>query len=157
MIRAIEVLAADAGHDDTITLGYDDRFRRRMAMTSDGGLAFLLDLPQAVELAEGQGLRLEDGRIIGIRAAAEPLMEVRAPDPRLLMRSAWHVGNRHLPCAIHPDRLLLRWDHVIADMLEGLGCRVTRVSAPFQPEGGAYGQGRTHGHDHAHTHSHDHA
>ena len=170
MIRAIEVLAADAGHADTITLGYDDRFRRRMAMTSDRGLAFLLDLPQAVELAEGQGLRLEDGRIIGVRAAAEPLMEVRADDPRLLMRSAWHVGNRHLPCAIDPGRLLLRWDHVIADMLEGLGCRVTRVDAPFQPEGGAYGghgtleAGHHHGHSHGHhpgrghdpAHKHDH-
>lgn len=156
MIRAVEVLAADAGHADTITLSHDDRFRRRMAMTSDGGLRFLLDLPQAVELAQGQGLRLEDGRIIGIRAAEEPLMEVRADDPRLLMRSAWHIGNRHLPCAIHADRLLLRWDHVIAAMLEGLGCRVARVSAPFRPEGGAYGHGRTHGHDHGHSHGHDH-
>ena len=158
MIRAAEVLASDAGHSDTITLSYDDRFRRRMAMTSDGGLAFLLDLGQAVELAEGQGLLLEDGRIVGIRAADEPLMEVRAADPRLLVRSAWHIGNRHLPCAIHADRLLLRWDHVIAGMLEGLGCGVTRVSAPFEPEGGACGQGRTQGHEHGHAqgHHHDH-
>ncbi len=152
MLRAVEVLPGDTGHADTITLSHDDRFRRRVAMTSDGGLGFLLDLPQALELAEGQGLRLEDGRIIGIRAAPEPLMEVRAPDARLLMRSAWHIGNRHLACAIHADRLLLRWDRVIAEMLEGLGCRITRVNAPFQPEGGAYGRGRTH--DHAHDHDH---
>ena len=158
MIRAAEVLASDAGHSDTITLSYDDRFRRRMAMTSDGGLAFLLDLGQAVELAEGQGLLLEDGRIVGIRAADEPLMEVRAADPRLLVRSAWHIGNRHTPAQIAPGRILIQRDHVMADMLARLGATTREVVEPFTPEGGAYGHGRTHGHDHSHSHGgHEHA
>lgn len=148
MIRATRILPNDKGHIDTITLGYDDRYRRRMAMTGDGGTVFVLDLAEASELTAGQGLRLEDGRIIGVRAADEDLLVARAEDPHHLIRTAWHVGNRHLPCQILADRLVLRWDHVIAAMLEGLGCAVTRTQGPFTPEGGAYGHGRTHGHSH---------
>ena len=154
MIRATEVLDSDAGCFDSVTLDHDDRFRRRVALTTDGGLEFLLDLPRATELAAGQALRLADGRLIGVRAADEDLMEVRARDPLHLLRTAWHVGNRHLPCAVHADRLVLRHDHVIAEMLEGLGCEVRHIRGPFTPEGGAYGHGRTHGHDHGHSHHH---
>ncbi|NNU80830.1 urease accessory protein UreE [Halovulum dunhuangense] len=156
MIRGTHVLDSDDGHCDTVTLSHDDRFRRRMAMTGDAGTRFLLDLPKAAELGAGQGIALEDGRVIGVRAADEDLMEARALDPHHLIRTAWHVGNRHLPCAIHADRLVLRWDHVIAHMLEGLGCTVTRLRGPFTPEGGAYGEGRTQGHDHGHHHGHGH-
>lgn len=144
---------------DVITLGYDDRYRRRMRLTSDGGLAFLLDLPQAVELREGDALELEDGRLIAIRAADEPVADLTARDPHHLVRLAWHLGNRHLPTQIlggDPPRLRIRQDHVIEAMAEGLGAAVERRSAPFDPEGGAYGQGRTHGHDHGRPHSHGH-
>ena len=148
MLRAIARTHSDAPPLDTVTLSYDDRFRRRIALTGDKGTTFLLDLPEATELRHGDALELEDGQIIRVHAAAEDLMEARAADPHHLVRTAWHVGNRHLPCEIHADRLVLRWDHVIAEMLEGLGCRMSRIKAPFQPEGGAYGHGRTHGHTH---------
>ncbi|MEM9779242.1 MAG: urease accessory protein UreE [Pseudomonadota bacterium] len=148
MIRATQILPEDTGQTETVTLDYEARYRRRLAMTGDGGTAFLLDLPKTTELLAGQGVLLEDGRILGVRAAAEDLMEAQADDAHHLIRTAWHVGNRHLPCQILGDRLVLRWDHVIAEMLEGLGCRVIRRQGPFMPEGGAYGHGRTHGHAH---------
>lgn len=151
MIRATSVtsVTSDASKaKDTVTLSYDDRFRRRIALKSDAGLAFLLDLPKVVELREGQALVLDDGQTIRVIAAPEALMQAHCDDPLHLTRTAWHVGNRHLPAEIHKDHLVLRWDHVIADMLSNLGCEVTRCKAPFNPESGAYGQGRTHGHAH---------
>ncbi|QHQ36831.1 urease accessory protein UreE [Algicella marina] len=154
MLKAQNVVNAPAPADATVTLAYDDRFRRRMAMQTDQGTPFLLDLPEARELRAGEALELEDGTCITIRAAPEDLMRAEAQDPNHLVRTAWHVGNRHLACEIHPGHLILRWDHVIAEMLEGLGCSVSRIEAPFQPEGGAYGHGRTHGHSHDHGHHH---
>jgi urease accessory protein len=91
---------------------------------------------------------LDDGRHVRVRAAAESLMRATATDPHHLIRTAWHVGNRHLPCEIHADHLILRFDHVIAEMLEKLGADVEKLDGPFNPEGGAYGQGRTHSHEH---------
>jgi urease accessory protein len=148
----------DGPADDTLTLDYESRFLRRKRLTGDGGLAFLIDLPQARALADGEVLLLSDGRRVLLRAAAEPLLDVRGDLPRL----AWHIGNRHTPCRIEADRLLIREDPVLADMLARLGADVTRVLAAFVPEGGAYGHGRTFGHDHGpadhvhdHAHSHD--
>jgi len=153
-IRSESVLPADPPFEavDTITLDETARHRRRVAMQSDHGIAFLLDLPEARLLGHGEGLVLSDGRIIQVRATPEDLMEVRATSPEHLVRTAWHVGNRHLPCEVHGDRLVLRYDHVIEHMLIDQGCTVTRISAPFQPESGAYG----HGHDHDHGRDHDH-
>ncbi|MBB5516212.1 urease accessory protein [Rubricella aquisinus] len=148
MTRATTLTHSHEPPADTVTLTYDDRFRRRIALTGDQGTAFLLDLAEATELRAGDRLLLDDGRTIEVRAAPEDLMRATSPDPHHLIRTAWHVGNRHLPCAIHPDHLILRWDHVIADMLEQLGCTVERIEAPFTPEGGAYGHGRTHSHAH---------
>jgi len=154
--RVIEVLAPDAWVGpaaDQVTLGYDDRHRRRITLTGDHGLRALLDLPEAVLLAGGAGLRLDDGRILEVRARAEPLMEVTAADTASLMRLAWHIGNRHLTAQIEASRILIRFDHVIAGMLTGLGATVRRVDAPFEPEGGAYGGRHTaHDHDHGHVH-----
>jgi urease accessory protein len=156
-MRAYKVLENFSGKVvDTVTLDFDTRFRRRMAMTGDGGTEFLLDLPKVIGLSDGDALELEDGRHIRVVAAPEPLMQATCDDPLHLARAAWHVGNRHLPCEIHPDRLVLRQDHVIADMLMKLGCTVENVIAPFNPEGGAYGVGRTQGHSHSHNHDHHH-
>jgi len=127
-------------------------------MTADGGLDVLLDLAGAEHLRHGDALRLDGGGYVEVVAAAEPLMEVTAETPAALLRLAWHIGNRHLPAAIEPGRILLRDDHVIEDMLVGLGASVRHVKAPFDPVGGAY-EGRQHhhhGHDHDHGHGHDH-
>jgi urease accessory protein len=144
----------------TVTLGFDDRHRRRIRLTDDAGADFLLDLPEAATLVEGDGLGLEGGGIIAVRAADEDVIDVRA-EPALLARLAWHLGNRHLPVAFGPDHLRIRADHVIADMLAGLGARVERRRAPFTPEPGAYAQrdghhDHAHGHDHHHEHGHHH-
>lgn len=124
---------------------YDGRFLRRKVLTTDTGERFLVDLPQTTSLDHGDALELNDGRLIGIVAAPEPLLEITGPD---LTRLAWHIGNRHCPCQIAPDRLRIQRDPVIRDMLERLGATVTEIDAPFTPEGGAYGHGRTHGHSH---------
>ncbi|MCG5239111.1 urease accessory protein UreE [Azospirillum doebereinerae] len=138
----------------TVTLAFDDRHRRRMAMTDDGGGAFLLDLPRAVALDEGDGLELSDGGFLRIVAAPEELMEVRVSGPaEAFARIAWHLGNRHLPVQIVGDTIRLRRDHVIEDMLRGLGAEVRDVRMPFMPEGGAYG-GHAHGGGHGHSHEH---
>lgn len=140
---------------DTITLDETARHRRRMRMTSDSGIEFLLDLAEARLLRHGDGLVLDDGRVIVVRAEPEDLMEVRGRDARHLLALAWQIGNRHLAAQILPDRILVRRDHVIRDMLEGLGATVTDTRAPFDPEGGAYGAARApHGHDHHHGHEH---
>ena len=163
MIRATKVHGqhrwAEAAAD-TVVLDFDDRHRRRMAMTGTRGLEFLLDLENAVALRGGDALVLEDGRLIEVVAAPEPLIEIKGADPQHLVRLAWHLGNRHLPTQIMPKGLRIRRDHVIEAMVRGLGARVIEIEAPFDPEGGAYaGDGHAPApHDHA-AHgasSHDH-
>ncbi len=140
-----------------ITLTKDQRHRRRISLTTDNGLEFLLDLPRAVQLAHGDGLQLEDGQIILVAAEPEPLMAVRARDAHHLLVLAWHVGNRHLEAQIEDDRILVRRDHVIEDMLKGLGAHTELVIEPFTPQGGAYGDAHSsHHHDHDHNHDHEH-
>ena len=131
---------------DRVTLPFDLRHRRRIRLTTDGGASVLLDLDRATVLTDGDGLRLDGGGWIGVQAAPEPLLDVRGRDAHHLTRLAWHLGNRHLPCDIQGNRLLIRPDPVIADMLRGLGGTITEIEAPFQPEGGAYGAGHSHGH-----------
>ena len=135
--------AGDAA--DTVTLDYEARFLRRKRLVSDAGEPFLVELAETRSLSQGEGFRLDDGRIIAVMAAAEPLLAVRHGN---LARIAWHVGNRHTPCQIADDHILIREDKVLQAMLEGLGASVAQVIAPFTPEGGAYGHGRTHGHEH---------
>jgi len=134
----------------TVTLAYDERHRRRLRLTTDAGEAFLLDLERATVLEAGDGLTLDDGRWIEVKAAPEALVEVTAADAGLLGRLAWHLGNRHLPARIEPARILIREDHVICDMLRGLGARLRHVSEPFTPERGAYDSGHGHGRGHDH-------
>jgi urease accessory protein len=166
MLRADKVIPA--GHwtgtpVDSVVLEFDERYRRRFVITGVGGFAFLLDLAEAAMLRGGDGLKLEDGRIVEVVAAPEPLAEIRAADALALMRVAWHLGNRHLPTEMTPKALRIRRDPVIEDMAKGLGARVIPVEAPFNPEGGAYVQAEAHahahdghGHDRAHDHGHSH-
>jgi urease accessory protein len=142
---------------DTVVLDYDSRHRRRLAMQGEDGLEFLLDLPEAIALRDGDALRLEDGRLVAVKGAGEPLTRVLAKGPEHLVRIAWHLGNRHLPTQVGTDHLFIRRDPVIEDMLRGLGAIVLHVRAPFDPEGGAYeGGGHQHAHDHSHDHDHHH-
>ena len=137
-----------SGAYDLVVLGYDARFLRRKRLETVHGEGFLVDLAETTSLDHGDALQLEDGRLIEVIAAEEPILVVTGDLPRL----AWHIGNRHTPCQIEAHRLLIRQDHVLEAMLEQLGATVTRASEPFTPEGGAYGHGRTMGHDHGHGH-----
>jgi urease accessory protein len=134
---------------DSVSLDFDRRFRRRYLLQSESGQDILLDLPQAVRLRQDDGLVLPDGRIVRVCAKPEKLLEITAADPHVLMRAAWHLGNRHLPVQFAGASIMIREDHVIAAMLEGLGCHVQPVQAPFDPEAGAYaGAGAHHHHEH---------
>jgi urease accessory protein len=167
MLRADKVIPAgqwSGAPADTVVLDFDERYRRRFVMTGVGGLDFLLDLTKAAMLRGGDGLRLEDGRIVEVVAAPEPLAEIRAADAVALTRVAWHLGNRHLPTELMPKALRIRRDPVIEAMAEGLGARVIPLEAPFNPEGGAYVKaeasaatplGHDHHHDDGHGHAHD--
>lgn len=143
---------AAATGPDRVVLGYDDRFLRRKVLTTETGEDFLVDLAHTESLDAGDAFVLADGRRVAVAAAAEPLFEVTG---QALPRIAWHIGNRHTPCQIEPERLLIQRDHVMADMLGRIGAVVREVTEPFTPEGGAYGHGRTHGHDHSHQHGPD--
>ena len=157
MLRATQIVPAGQWPGppaDVVCLDYDRRTRRRLALVGRGGLAFLLDLPRAPLLGAGDGIKLEDGRIIGVEAAGERLMEIACEDARALSRVAWHLGNRHLPCEIGEGTLLIRADHVIGAMVRGLGATVRELERPFNPEGGAYAGGAGTG-SHAAHHHHD--
>ena len=143
MIRATHVLGQRTLDDtpaDTVVLDFDDRHRRRMAMTGTRGLEFLLDLENAVALRGGDALVLEDGRLIEVVAAPEPLIEIRGTDPRIWCGSpgisATAICRRRSPRAA----LRIRRDHVIEEMLRGLGAKLIEIEAPFDPEGGAYAE-----------------
>jgi urease accessory protein len=162
MIRATQVKPLHRWTEpsaDTVVLDFADRHRRRMAMTGTRGLQFLLDLEDATVLRGGDALVLDDGRLIEVVAAPEPLAEIRGSDPQHLVRLAWHLGNRHLPTQITANGLRIRRDHVIEAMVRGLGARVIEIEAPFDPEGGAYAGG-SHGHaseTDPHHAAHDHS
>ena len=139
--------ASAAGACDRAHLDFDARYRRRCVMETEGGLQFLLDLERATHLRGGDALVLEDGRRIAVVAASEPLARLRCENAEQLARLAWHLGNRHLPVMVHAGRIYVRRDHVVEAMARGLGANVEHVTAPFDPEEGAYaggGQGHTH-------------
>lgn len=162
MQRVVDILKAWSGKpDDEIHLDYQDRHRRRIVLTTANGRDILLDLLDVPDLRGGDALRLASGETVLIHAAPEALMEIACSDPLHLARIAWHLGNRHLPTEIAEGMLRIHADHVIAEMVKGLGGTVRALNAPFNPEGGAYGQaasaqhGHGYGHDHAHV-EHDH-
>jgi len=129
---------------DTITLDHDERRVRRKLLRGAKGTEILLDLPQVTTLAHGQRLELDDGSDVAIVAAPELLYEIRARDTAHLIRLAWHIGNRHTPAQLDEHRILIKRDHVLKTMLEGLGATVSNVTEPFFAEHGAY-------HSHSHT------
>jgi urease accessory protein len=146
MRRACDIRPAGAWNEasaiDSIALDAHERYRRRIVLTGERGTQFLLDLPQAAALRDGDGLLLDDGGIVRVAGRPEPLLEIRAANAEQLARLAWHVGNRHVDVQITGDALRIRRDHVIEAMLVGLGARVTPIEAPFAPEGGAYAHHR---------------
>jgi urease accessory protein len=150
MRRAIAVRTRgdwpEASTIDTVTLSYLDRHRRRIRLVAASGEAYLLDLPRARHLVEGDGLELEGGGYVRVRSAPEPVFEITAADASGLLRIAWHLGNRHLPLQVAGKRLRIRADHVIAEMVTGLGGRIIELEAPFDPEIGAYAADH-HAHD----------
>jgi urease accessory protein len=156
MLRALShAHASDAEPFGTVVLDCSDRHLRRKLITNSEGDKVMVDLPEPVLFADGDVLVLEDGRTIEIIAAKEKLYEVRAGADVPLRHLAWHLGNRHLAAQIDEDRILIRRDHVIRAMLEGLGANVTEVIERFQPLHGAY-HSHGHGHDHHSQHGHKH-
>ncbi len=161
MRRIYAIETSDAGEpEDSVRLDHDQRNRRRMVYTTEGGRPIMLDMPRPVHLRDGDLLRLEDGALVRVDATAEALIEIHAHSTAQLVRIAWHLGNRHLPTQLlpgeHGGSLRIRQDHVIADMVLGLGGHCHAILAPFDPEGGAYAGGGG-GHDHGHHHDdHDH-
>jgi len=133
MIRATDVVGPGPA-DDALTLDFDGRNRRRFTATTAGGVDVLVDLPRPMAIPNGARLALENGRTVEVLAADEDLLRVTPATARI----AWHLGNRHLPVEIAEDALFIRADHVIAEMLAGLGAATAPARRPFQPEGGAY-------------------
>lgn len=128
-----------------VVLGYDERFLRRKRLVTDADEGFFVNLAEVTSLEEGDAFELADGRLVEVVAASEPVIEVQGAN---LAALAWHIGNRHTPCAVQDDRLVIRADHVLEAMLAQLGAATVHRMAPFRPLGGAYGHGRTMGHDH---------
>lgn len=156
--RAGSFDAATPAVAGSVTLSADERHVRRRRLNVNTGEAILLDLGEATMLEAGDALELDDGRLIEVIAANEPLMEVRPGAAISVAQLAWHIGNRHLPAQVEAERILIERDHVIRQMLVGLGAEVVDVVEPFLPLKGAYhAGGHSHGHDHGHSHDgHDH-
>jgi len=131
---------------DRVRLDANDRHRRRIRLQGEGGADFLLDLDEAVALRDGDGILLDDGTTVLVAGEAEPLVEVTAKAPLDVVRLAWHIGNRHTDIQFTDKAFRIRRDHVLEEMLKGLGADVVPVDAPFDPEPVAPGGG--HHHDH---------
>ena len=158
MPRATSVLAAADRHDrpviDTVILDYAQRSEQKITVTGVKGCTFEIDLHPPARLRTDDLLLLDDGGLVEVVAAPEPLIEARAADVAALSRLAWHLGDRHVPVQVLPNRIRARRDAAIESLLTSLGAKVVVIEAPFEPEGGAYAS--SHGHGHAHD-DHDHA
>jgi urease accessory protein len=133
----------------SVTLDYHDRYRRRLTLTDAQGSPFLLDLEKPRILREGDYLALDDGSVLAVHAAEEDVLDITSHLVTDTLRIAWHIGNRHTPLQVLKDgQIRIRWDPVLAKMVESLGARTHRHRAAFSPEGGAYAQPQGHGHDH---------
>ena len=142
MQRALTVKSANtwdhAQAVDRVVLDADERHRRRVVLKGESGMIFMLDLPRPVMLKDGDGLVLEDSTMVQVVGRPETLVAITAASSEELTRLAWHIGNRHIDMQIIGSELRIRRDHVIEDMLLGLGAHLEPVEAAFCPEGGAY-------------------
>ena len=176
MLRATNLIRRAAVKDDRVAdtawLDHAARGSRHAALRSHGGIEFLLDLDRTSVLSDGDAVKLEDGRLIRVRAAPQALLEIRAENPLRLMRFAWHMGQRHTPAEFKGDALYIEPNAGLAEMARNQGCAVTPITRPFQPEAadqhvcehhGHHGHDhdgndhRGHARDHGHAHGHDHA
>ena len=159
MLRVVRVLGSSASEGarriDSVILGADERRIQTAQLTGVNGTIIMLMLPEPVHLRMGDALELDDGSLVEVVVAPEPLIEVRGNDLTHLARLAWHLGDRHVPVQVLANRLRLRRDPALETMLGALGARLTAIEAPFDPEGGAYAQA-TPEHDHHHGHDHHH-
>ena len=157
MPRAIRVLSPADHHDrpviDTVILDYAQRSTQKTIVNGIKGSTIEIDLNESTRLRTDDFLVLDDGGLVEVVAAPEPLIEVRAGDIGALSRLAWHLGDRHVPVQVLPNRIRARRDAAIEALLTSLGAKVTAIEAPFEPEGGAY---KSHAHDHDRAHSHHH-
>jgi urease accessory protein len=148
MIHLTERIALSGHIDDTLELPFDQRQKSRLRVMLASGREAALFLSRGIILRGGDLIQSEDGAlVVQIIAAQEPVYNVIASTPRDLMRAAYHLGNRHVPLQIGDGWLRLEQDYVLRDMLLGLGMQVSEVSAPFEPEAGAYGGGHRHHHE----------
>ena len=159
MRRAIDIVKPSESEETpvaTVTLAFSDRHKRRIRLTDDDGVPFLLDLAEATRLRSGDRLFLEEGGLIKVAAAKEDVAEIQTSSSKEAARIAWHIGNRHTELEIVSERhLRILWDHVLVQMLtDHLGAEVVKGSAPFEPEDGAYASGHNHNHTHTHARGH---
>lgn len=149
MIRATAIVRRPAVKEervvDTVILDHQARYRRRIVMTGEGGTQFLLDLEKATVLDQGDAIKLEDDRLVKVEAAPEKLIEVKTTSPLRLLKAAWHLGNRHVAAEITEEAIYFAEDHVLLEMVRGLGAIATPVVRPFRPEKGAYEAAEAHG------------
>ena len=163
MPRAIRVLSqAERGGRpvaDTVILDYAQRSAQNITVTGVKGGQFELALAAPARLRTDDALLLDDGSLIEVVAAPEPLIEARAADLAHLARLAWHLGDRHVPVQLFANRIRARREPAVESLLRSLGAKLASIEAPFEPEGGAYAHGHAHdhAHDHAHGHHHGHA
>lgn len=156
MIKLNKKLPAGSAQTDLkLELSIDQRIRSRLRVTLSNGEDAGLDLPRGEILRGGAILSNEDGVFVEVVAAAEPLSVVRTHDALLKSRVCYHLGNRHVPLEINDEYVSYQHDHVLDDMVIGLGAEVSFENLAFEPEAGAYG-GSSHGHSHSHSHSHSH-
>ena len=160
MPRAARVIAATDRREreiaDTLILDYAKRSAGAFSATGLKGGSFDLALDKPGRLRTDDVLELDDGTLLEVVAAAEPLIEARAADLPGLMRLAWHLGDRHVPAEVLPNRVRLRREAQLESLLQSLGAKLVMIEAPFEPEGGAYATSHGHEHDHHHDHGHGH-
>jgi urease accessory protein len=143
----------------TITLDWDTRQKSRFQAHDSQGRMLGVFLPRGSVVRDGDVLVADDGSLVRIISAPQRVLRITAPRADAafaLMRAAYHLGNRHVPIELQPDHLKIEPDHVLAELLRAMGLGVDEVEAPFEPEGGAYGDSALLSHDHGHGHSHGH-
>lgn len=157
MLEFVELTTDSEQVYTTLTLPLEQRTRSRLRVTLDNNEDAGLFLPRGIVLQHGDFLQAKSGEMVEIIAASESVSTLYIDDPVLMARASYHLGNRHVPLQINNEFIRYQHDHVLDDMVRGLGIEVVAEQAPFEPEPGAYGGGHGHAHDHDHHHGHSHA